>query len=102
RRHTRFSRDWSSDVCSSDLGGKLTHVRKARELGLDVVYAQFPDEYDRGHQPYVDQALLLDYGDIDRLVPLVQALHEVYPFQAARSEERRGGREERISGLAAT
>src|SRR5690606_40944750 len=23
RRHTRFSRDWSSDVCSSDLGEKL-------------------------------------------------------------------------------
>src|SRR5690606_2635625 len=23
RRHTRFSRDWSSDVCSSDLGGIL-------------------------------------------------------------------------------
>src|SRR5690606_21291272 len=23
RRHTRFSRDWSSDVCSSDLGGAL-------------------------------------------------------------------------------
>src|SRR5690606_39833624 len=22
RRHTRFSRDWSSDVCSSDLGDK--------------------------------------------------------------------------------
>src|SRR5436309_4691693 len=26
RRHTRFSRDWSSDVCSSDLGwGKIAH-----------------------------------------------------------------------------
>src|SRR5690606_40592108 len=28
RRHTRFSRDWSSDVCSSDLGaqrGPLQH-----------------------------------------------------------------------------
>src|SRR5207302_6934178 len=24
RRHTRFSRDWSSDVCSSDLSGKQT------------------------------------------------------------------------------
>src|SRR5690606_40945631 len=24
RRHTRFSRDWSSDVCSSDLFRKLT------------------------------------------------------------------------------
>src|SRR5690606_39312729 len=23
RRHTSFSRDWSSDVCSSDLGGDL-------------------------------------------------------------------------------
>src|SRR5690606_40576767 len=23
RRHTRFSRDWSSDVCSSDLGKNL-------------------------------------------------------------------------------
>lgn len=65
------------------IGGKLKHVRKARELGLDVVHAQFPDEYDRGHWPYVDQALLLDYGDIDRLLPLAQALHEAYPFQAA-------------------
>ncbi|NUL34950.1 carboxylase, partial [Streptomyces lunaelactis] len=61
----------------------LEHVRKARELGLDVVHAQFPDEYDRGHWPYVDQALLLDYGDTDRLLPLVRALHEAYPFQAA-------------------
>ena len=65
------------------IGGRLAHVRKARELGLDVVHAQFPDEYDRGHWPYVDQALLLDYGDIDRLLPLVRALHEAYPFQAA-------------------
>jgi biotin carboxylase len=65
------------------IGGKLKHVRKARELGLDVVHAQFPDEYDRGHWPYVDQALLLDYGDTDRLLPLVRALHEAYPFQAA-------------------
>src|SRR5256884_1642595 len=26
RRHTRCSRDWSSDVCSSDLGGKIAGV----------------------------------------------------------------------------
>src|SRR5690606_40722449 len=30
RRHTRFSRDWSSDVCSSDLG----QHRPAREGGV--------------------------------------------------------------------
>ena len=65
------------------IGDKLKFVRKARELGLDVVYAQYPYAYDRGHWPYVDQALLLDYGDVDRLLPLAQALHETYPFQAA-------------------
>src|SRR5690606_39370498 len=26
RRHTRFSRDWSSDVCSSDLSSKLGNI----------------------------------------------------------------------------
>src|SRR5690606_40497178 len=30
RRHTRFSRDWSSDVCSSD----LARVRELRDLGV--------------------------------------------------------------------
>src|SRR5690606_22508040 len=37
RRHTRFSRDWSSDVCSSDLGARLCsttqHQRPARRAG---------------------------------------------------------------------
>src|SRR5690606_7672946 len=34
RRHTRFSRDWSSDVCSSDL--KLEHAGSVDEvLGLE-------------------------------------------------------------------
>src|SRR5690606_39562957 len=28
RRHTRFSRDWSSDVCSSDLGGDALVVTR--------------------------------------------------------------------------
>src|SRR5690606_42113617 len=26
RRHTRFSRDWSSDVCSSDLGSHVSAI----------------------------------------------------------------------------
>src|SRR6266511_721609 len=29
RRHTRFSRDWSSDVCSSDLGDSPRVGRRA-------------------------------------------------------------------------
>src|SRR5690606_41053260 len=41
RRHTRFARDWSSDVCSSDLGADEVDVEHfvvaeaARELGTD-------------------------------------------------------------------
>src|SRR5690606_40169902 len=34
RRHTRFSRDWSSDVCSSDLW--------AGHLGLKLAYKLLP------------------------------------------------------------
>ncbi|MEC3974232.1 ATP-grasp domain-containing protein [Amycolatopsis sp. H20-H5] len=64
------------------IGGKVKYLRKARELGLDVVYIQHPDEYDSTHWPYVDQALLVDYADIARLLPLVRSLHEAYPFHS--------------------
>src|SRR2546422_11040232 len=33
RRHTRCSRDWSSDVCSSDLAGDPDAVELVREAG---------------------------------------------------------------------
>src|SRR5690606_40377454 len=37
RLHTRFSRDWSSDVCSSDLReGGLAHERAAAGPALEV------------------------------------------------------------------
>src|SRR6266511_3561365 len=32
RRHTRFSRDWSSDVCSSDLAGPRTILIDSEQL----------------------------------------------------------------------
>src|SRR5690606_39338447 len=39
RRHTSFSRDWSSDVCSSDLAWTkwLTRVVQADELNMLIV-----------------------------------------------------------------
>src|SRR5690606_41506225 len=36
RRHTRFSRDWSSDVCSSDLTRTLGTQEAAPSGGLPV------------------------------------------------------------------
>src|SRR5690606_21180349 len=37
RRHTRFSRDWSSDVCSSDLGGMPIGVIAGRNPWMDAL-----------------------------------------------------------------
>src|SRR5436309_14191196 len=60
RRHTRFSRDWSSDVCSSDL--RLYRVQRAivlrirRDIGEDrnvVARAHLTKKrFDRGVQRY--------------------------------------------------
>src|SRR5215475_11931283 len=37
RRHTRFSRDWSSDVCSSDLlGGVTAPLRVFQDFFVDL------------------------------------------------------------------
>src|SRR2546422_5134776 len=36
RRHTRCSRDWSSDVCSSDLGVDLIAQAFAQEFGVTL------------------------------------------------------------------
>src|SRR3712207_7873497 len=45
RRHTRYWRDWSSDVCSSDLYPKFVYGQdNARFIGGDVVATVRPIE----------------------------------------------------------
>src|SRR5690606_39943607 len=57
RRHTRFSRDWSSDVCSSDLLSAEEYreamqaeirdvVERQHALGLDVLVHGEPERND--------------------------------------------------------
>src|SRR5690606_41069686 len=88
RRHTRFSRDWSSDVCSSDLVHECDFI-----LGKSLV-------------PYADViklALEMLVGRISIISPViadgpvVPSLYEAKsPFFIScnsRSEERRVGRE---------
>src|SRR5690606_40138024 len=85
RRHTRFSRDWSSDVCSSDLGSwKLLNASASDGKHLSVthvtrdgtVYA----EQDDGKAPPAIGTLDLETGTFTPL------------FQDKRSEERRVGK----------
>src|SRR5690606_40504882 len=86
RRHTRFSRDWSSDVCSSDLPADDgpahpdTHAAPARRAYLDVLAR---------HQRVPAHAW---EGILDR------ACDET--MRVLRSEERRVGEERRSRGAA--
>src|SRR5699024_11235350 len=80
RRHTRSKRDWSSDVCSSDLTLALT-VGFAAQLLLGVMSYLLPATIG-GPRPAVKAGLT--------------ALDWAGPFRAAllnRSEERRVGKE---------
>src|SRR3712207_7456668 len=81
RRHTRYWRDWSSDVCSSDLGVagvRVVGVRADREVLLLLV---FEDLVPLGRAV----ALLLDLLDERLYLPLLGVV--------VRSEERRVGKE---------
>src|SRR5690606_40821166 len=84
RRHTRFSRDWSSDVCSSDL---LLDFRLHREAMIAVV--------DNG---------ICNLRSVTKALEAVGAAPQVIRNPAelaaanARSEERRVGKERRSQG----
>src|SRR5690606_40076995 len=84
RRHTRFSRDWSSDVCSSDLaaGGVGSLLSQwARHLGARVIGTV-------GSEPKVD--LAQRYG----CSHVIQYRQEDFVARVNdRSEERRVGKE---------
>src|SRR5207302_4146230 len=44
RRHTRFSRDWSSDVCSSDLP-RIEEVIAREEKLVEFIIDKHPDDF---------------------------------------------------------
>src|SRR5690606_41027704 len=79
RRHTRFSRDWSSDVCSSDL------FRGTIEL------------IDNGFVPSINNTVGLGFGaDITPnalWIPVVLQWNFFLSNRWSRSEERRVGKE---------
>src|SRR5690606_39593896 len=83
RRHTRFSRDWSSDVCSSDLN------KAAQGLALNYLALEDTRNF------YVNKQLTNSTStevENDRNL----AVNSVYNFiNNNRSEERRVGKESR-------
>src|SRR5690606_40464479 len=92
RRHTRFSRDWSSDVCSSDLQGHLTiSVTDESRASLVERLQLFGAAQEKGLPDLLLPGLLRSPWPLEE--PGLSPLEEVL-----RSEERRVGRE-RILGM---
>src|SRR5690606_40741743 len=93
--HTRFSRDWSSDVCSSDLEILRMPEQPNSRIGLShplhdrraVVWRAIVDAYNL----YVRQRLGLDGGEA--LLQVELGLEERDDHGDMRSEERRVGKE---------
>src|SRR5690606_41049894 len=79
RRHTRFSRDWSSDVCSSDL--TFDNIVRDNYNLYNYYYLILPRRISAIKQRKIN--------DIIGLIPDAKRL---------RSEERRVGKEERVDG----
>src|SRR5690606_39488390 len=83
RRHTRFSRDWSSDVCSSDLWRAWRYLisLSMKKHTIRIVGG----EYRRTRIPV---------PDIDGLRPTPDRVREtLFSWLHHRSEERRVGKE---------
>src|SRR3712207_8741056 len=77
RRHTRYWRDWSSDVCSSDLAAPWHVV-------VDLAVEQPRDLDPEDHR---------ELALADRPARLPRALDDPQPALPRRSEERRVGKE---------
>src|SRR5690625_6334720 len=91
RRHTRWPRDWSSDVCSSDLQHIQDDVRA--ELTTSITDA-IDARTEQGEDPETaERAVLTELGDPAVLAAeyVDRPLHLIGP----RSEERRVGKEGR-------
>src|SRR5207249_8881952 len=80
RRHTRSKRDWSSDVCSSDL------LSVPGECYMKPCLATAKRDYEIvQHETFGPLLYLMTYRDFDEAI----AIHNNVP----RSEERRVGKE---------
>src|SRR5690606_40193914 len=87
RRHTRFSRDWSSDVCSSDLSQD-----KDKRDAEDLPRAKTPIDPNAGQGPRAES---VDSGTAGELLDQrgMQNSAHLGRVSISRSEERRVGKE---------
>src|SRR5699024_11401366 len=93
RRHTRSKRDWSSDVCSSDLhaflGIEKTALTSGKKIREDAERTQKEqrEQIEKTNESLKEYFAQFDSGN------LAKAAGDMYLIGNARSEERRVGEE---------
>src|SRR5699024_11713565 len=100
RRHTISKRDWSSDVCSSDLrphGATEQFNASPSRIALSTAFALTTGS-EPGKARQTGHTWLL--GSAPNLVEQEQNIFDAVPSSMWRSEERRGGKEWRPGGRA--
>src|SRR5207302_7075375 len=95
RRHTRFSRDWSSDVCSSDLFFSFgTNDLTQTTMGLSRDdYTKFSGHYEAVKVFSADPFASIDQGGVGKIIEMAIKLGR--STRPDRSEERRVGKARR-------
>src|SRR5690606_39714478 len=76
RRHTRFSRDWSSDVCSSDLIQELGYVDFVTSIsqpGLSQITVEMHSTLRKQQMPQVWDELRRKVNDTRKLLQIGRA-----------------------------
>src|SRR5690606_40387843 len=95
RRHTRFSRDWSSDVCSSDLSLQPAAGAHGEWTGLMMVRAYHEQKGERRSKVLIPDTA---HGTNPASATVAGYQTVTIPSNEQRSEERRVGKECRTRG----
>src|SRR5690606_40083509 len=90
RRHTRFSRDWSSDVCSSDL--EMGEIVEMADVVAFKLEPRAEGLADLGHDP-LDIDIVVIHDAAARTLNILLFPGMLPILDALRSEERRVGKE---------
>src|SRR5699024_6363014 len=63
RRHTRSKRDWSSDVCSSDLKYDIDMLRELSGEATDIQVVAVTDQQDAEVEKLADKTIVVNEAD---------------------------------------
>src|SRR5690349_24420194 len=92
RRHTRSLRDWSSDVCSSDLVEIVAELDGIGTVGSRFLISPFVGMLDRVPELQPDPHEVVRVFDVALIELLAPEVHHAERWKT-RSEERRVGKE---------